>query len=470
MKFAPEIHSKLGFLLGTKHRKKVARGGRNGGKSYSFADAALARMISAPIIVTVCRELKTTIRDSVHQLLKERIEYHKLDHLFTITDHEIKCNQTDSILRYKHLHNNVAEVKGLQGTDVCWIFEAEALSESSWMVLNPTIRKDNAEIWIEFNPKYEDDFVWSRFVIDPDEDTIEAEINYLENPHCPQAMLKEALECQRRRPEEYAHVWMGKPQGIGSRIYPMFDKAIHVRDFDMNEIIERGAEFFMGQDPHTVYYPFAVWGARIPKGEDEFDYWIFNEFPDLSHFGGKFYYEKRNVVGCALTLKERANIFRVLDITVGDRQYPVKYEHRGLDTRFAKASGAASETLNTRGIIMEMADPINGGMVFETPMEGTIDSQRDRLKELLNYFPESGISSVNCPHFFVAPWCKNTIASFCHHRDDLAKNREDEKYKDPVDAVKIMFAVMAGYPHKQLQPVGAGSYQPSSGGSTGWMR
>ena len=91
MEFRPEIMRKLGFLLGTKHRKKIAHGGRNGGKSYSFADAALARMMSGLTIVTVCREFKTTIKDSVHQLMKERITHHKLNHLFDIVDNEIRC-------------------------------------------------------------------------------------------------------------------------------------------------------------------------------------------------------------------------------------------------------------------------------------------------------------------------------------------------------------------------------------------
>ena len=352
---------------------------------------------------------------------------------------------------------------------MCWIFEAEALSEESWMVLDPTIRKDGSEIWIEFNPKYEDDFVWHRFILERDDDTIVAEVNYMDNANLPTSMAKLALETQRRRPLEYDHVWMGRPQGVGSLVYPQFDRSIHVREFDMMEIITRGAEFFMGQDPHTVYYPFCVWIARIPKGSDEYDYWVYNEWPTVDHFGGKFYYEMRKEVSCSLTLAERSRIFRVMDVTLDDT-YQIDILHRGLDTRFAKAAGAVSETLNTRGIIIEMADPVNGGMVFETPPEGTIDSQRDRLKENLNWFPDVPMSSVNCPHWYIAPWCKNTIASMANHRDDLGKNREDEKYKDPVDAIKICHAVMSAYPHASGEESRSEYAYSGSSNGRGWMR
>ena len=35
----------------------------------------------------------------------------------------------------------------------------------SWDVLIPTIRKSGSEIWISFNPKFEDDPTYQRFVL-----------------------------------------------------------------------------------------------------------------------------------------------------------------------------------------------------------------------------------------------------------------------------------------------------------------
>ena len=41
----------------------------------------------------------------------------------------------------------------------------EAISDMSWDVLIPTIRKSGSEIWISFNPKFEDDPTYQRFVL-----------------------------------------------------------------------------------------------------------------------------------------------------------------------------------------------------------------------------------------------------------------------------------------------------------------
>lgn len=446
--FKPQIHPKLRFLLTEKWRYKGARGGRAGGKSYSFADAVLARMISSKITVAVCRELDTTIKNSVHKLLKERISYHKIGGLFEITDREIKC-KNGSILLYKHLHNNVDEIKGLQSVDICWIFEAQSLTKGSFDVLYPTIfRNKGAEIWVEFNPDNDDDFIMQRFVYGNDPDTKCVEINYTENELCEQALIDEAEKCKKFYPDDYDHIWMGKPKSFGSKIYPMFDRNIHVKGFDLEKVKDK-TMFFMGQDPATVYYPFAVWIARVHRAEKEFDYIVYNEFPTVSMFGGKLFHEFRNEKVCNLTLKKRADLFRVLDNTI-EIMYPwINITARGIDTRFVKASGAASTTLGgTRGLIHTMADPANGGLAFETPQEIIIDVQRDILRGLMDYNKELGlIPGLNEPRFYVMPHCYNVIDSLEHHRVDNKSKSEDQKRKDPIDAIRITLATMEGYQH-----------------------
>lgn len=224
--FEPEFSEKMHGLLvdypeldlyvrNPNVRYRVAHGGRNGSKSYGFADMALLRMLSEKTSITVCREFQTTIKDSVHQLLKDRIAHHKLNDIFpVITDHEIEC-VNGSTIRYKHLHNNVVEIKGLEGTDICWVFEGQSVLSESWLILDPTIRKDGSEIWVEFNPMLKSDFVYDFFVTHKQESAKVVEINYVDNPWCPDNQKKLAAECERNRPDEYKHVWMGAPAGIG---------------------------------------------------------------------------------------------------------------------------------------------------------------------------------------------------------------------------------------------------------------
>jgi hypothetical protein len=359
----------------------------------------------------------------------------------------------------------VTEAKGLEGTTILWIFEAEDLSEGSFSIVDPTIRAvsdagNDPEIWVEWNPKYEDDFVWKFFVVNQPENCLLEHINYDENPHCPENLIELADRCRRTNPEQYEHVWLGQPKNKGGLVYPMFRKDIHVRDFDLDALVRSNANFFMGQDPHTSYYPFCVWLARVPKGDDEFDYVIYNEWPTVGTFGGKLYHEVRHQRMCSLSLRQRAAMYRVLDNTLDRTYHGVWMLARGIDTRFAKSSGGVSTTLKTRGIIIEMSDPENGAMNFETPPEGVIDVQRDRIRSLLEFDTFLPVHTLNDAHLFVMPHCHNVIDAFRFHRyeeirsvgvDGGQREKESETRKDPIDAVRIAMATASQYEHRSRE-------------------
>jgi len=451
----PQISDKMMWLFEQIKMYLIAEGGRAGQKSYAYADMCLCRMIQACIKVAVCREFKTTIADSVHALLKERIKFHGIEHLFHVTNNSIDYTPNGSRLIYKHLHDNETEVKGLQGTMICWIFEGHNLSAESWKYLDPTIRKTpemdrEPEFWIEFNPEYADDFVYKKFVESNDPDVAHIYLTYLDNPWCPEDIKRKAEKCRREDEDEYNHIWLGQPRKTGGIVYPMFDPDVHIRDVDLNRI-EPVANFFMGQDPHTVYYPFCVWLGREPRGDGTFNYYFYNEYPrtDSNDFNGKYYWELRKEKKCALTLKQRATLYKLLDNTISKTIPAIRLTARGIDTRFAKGAGTGSTTSNTRGIIIEMADPANGGLSFECPPEYMIDSQRERIKELLTYDTSLPITAFNEPRLYVSPHCHNVIDAFKFHRFDRdGKEREDEKRKDPMDAVRIAMATEQQHAHK----------------------
>jgi len=459
--FVPEINDKLEFLLTEHWRYKGAEGGRGAGKSVSFADAVLARMLQSPITVTAGREHDNTIRDSIHKLLKERVQYHRLDKIIDVSDHGLKCIN-GSELNYIHFHNNINGIRGLQGTMICWVFEAQTMSKESWDELYPTIRLPGSEIWLEWNPDQDDDFVMSIFAHPEDGRSKLVHIDYLENPLCPQVLLDEANKCKELAErtgdwEDYNHIWLGHPSKIGHRIYPMFTKERHIAygvQLDDPATFNESM-FFMGQDPATKYYPFCVWIKRIHKGEKRFKYIVYNEYPTLQSMNGKYFYEIRNEKVCTISLKQRAAIFKVLDNTIDKTYNDVEVKHRAVDTRFAKASGAASTTLGrTKGLIETWVGPENGGMTFQTPPEHIIDVQREVLQGLMTYDEALGyIPGYNEPEFYVMPHCHNVIWSLLHHRVNNETKSEDPKYKDPIDALRITFALMKGVAHvrKEVQ-------------------
>jgi phage terminase large subunit len=452
LKLNIEISRKVADVFAPDVRYRCLWGGRAGQKSYGFADKALEHMCARRTDIAVCREYEATIKDSVHKLVKERIDHYKLNRCFKITNNEILYPPNGSKIIYKHLHDNVDEVKGLEGTDICWIFEGHSLLKKSWDLLDPTIRRTprmtrDPEIWIEFNPDFEDDFAYQEFVVKTGRDRIAVYTTYLDNPWRPEETIQKAERCKRENEDEYNHIWLGYPRNVGGLVYPQFSMDHHIRDVDLNRI-EHVANFFMGQDPHTVYYPACVWVGRMPRGDGTFDYYIYNEWPMLNTFGGKYYHELRTEKKCTLTLKQRAQIYRLLDNTFDRTYYGVTIAARGIDTRFAKGAGAPSTTSNTKGIIIEMADVRNGGMTFETPPEYMIDSQRDRIRGFLDWDRLIPLNAFNEPKMYVMSHCKNMIDTLRFHRFDKdGKEKEDPKRKDFSDALKICMAIEQQYQH-----------------------
>lgn len=387
-----------------------------------------------------------------------------VEHLFEFTEREIRHIGNGTTFIFKGIRNSsVDDIKSCEGVDYCWIEEGQNITGNSLDVLIPTIRKKGSEIWISFNPDMENDAVYKEFVVKLRDDCILVKINYDENPDCPDEIKKDAADMLKTDPAKYRHIYLGEPNGVGSRVFPTFtdqpDKhgtGIHVRAFDIEELA-RSAQTFMAMDPHTVYFPFMVWIARIPKGK-EFMEIVYNEFPTLSFFDGKYYHEVRNSEVCTLPMIDLANMIKVFDQTIGDHLLPQKITERYVDTRFAKASGARSWSTQTDGLVAEFANPRNGGMVFKMPPERMIDVQRDNLREMLKYNENIPMCSINEPRFFVMPHCKNVIASLKFHRFNIGdSNRaagEDDKYKDPSDAVKICKAGMEKVEYKHPEDEG----------------
>ncbi|PZM94998.1 MAG: PBSX family phage terminase large subunit [Actinobacteria bacterium] len=191
-------------------RYRVAYGGRGSAKSWQFARALLVHGLQRPLRILCAREFQTSIRDSVHRLLADQIERLGLGWHYEVQQSTIRGrNGTEFI--FKGIRHNVQEIKSTEGIDICWVEEAEAVSDESWRVLTPTIRKEGSEIWVSFNPALESDPTYQRFVVRPPERAIVRRVTYRDNPWLPQVLRDEAEELFRRDPEAYAHVWGGEP-------------------------------------------------------------------------------------------------------------------------------------------------------------------------------------------------------------------------------------------------------------------
>jgi predicted phage terminase large subunit-like protein len=201
---------KLRPVFAGKSRYRVAHGGRGSGKSYSFALMTAVRGYQEPMKILCCREQQNSIKDSVFDQVKVAIQDHPfLEDHYDIGESYIRGkNGTEYIFR--GLKRNVNEVKSMTGVKICWVEEAETVSEESWRLLGPTIRLDDSEIWVTYNPANETSPTSLRFYHDPPDNAKVVQLNWSDNPRFPKVLESERLNDKERNSLFYDHIWEGK--------------------------------------------------------------------------------------------------------------------------------------------------------------------------------------------------------------------------------------------------------------------
>ena len=218
---------KLGVLF-EPHRYKVIYGGRGAGRSWGCARALLLKSIITPTRILCAREVQKSIRDSVHKLLSDQIQHLGISPMFDIQEAVIKVKNGGEFTFSGLSTQTIESIKSMEGIDYVWAEEAHIITKHSWDILIPTIRKDDSEIWITFNPSLETDETYQRFVINPPPDTVIVKLDYHDNPWFPEVLEKERLFCKENDPENYANIWEGqcKPAVEGAIYYHEIQKAI----------------------------------------------------------------------------------------------------------------------------------------------------------------------------------------------------------------------------------------------------
>lgn len=243
--------------LFTPSRYKVYHGGRGSGKSWSVAAALLILSLRQPLRILCTRELQKSIGDSVHKLLCDLISTHGLDQYFDIIKTSIKSRNGSEFL-FAGLRSNVAEIKSMEGIDICWVEEAQRMSEESWQILIPTIRKDNSEIWITFNPVDNDDSTYQRFVVSPPLDSIVRRVLWNDNPYFPEPLKKEMEHDRKKDHAMYLHLWEGETRRISGAV--IFAGRYVVDRFTAPDdaLFHYGADWGFSQDPTTLIRCFVL--------------------------------------------------------------------------------------------------------------------------------------------------------------------------------------------------------------------
>lgn len=214
------------FLFEPK-RYKVAHGGRGSGKSHSFAKALLIQAAQKPLRVLCAREVQKSIKDSVHALLADQIQFLGLGSLYTVLDTEIRGINGSRFFFAGLQQHTVTSIKSIENVDRCWIEEAQAVSEKSWDILLPTIRAPGSEVWLTLNPVLESDPTYQRFIANPSENSTVVAVNFTDNPWFSEELEAERQETLRLNAANYDHIWLGKCKpAVDGAIY--FEAMQHV--------------------------------------------------------------------------------------------------------------------------------------------------------------------------------------------------------------------------------------------------
>ena len=246
-----ELPEKLLFFLTENKRYKVAYGGRGSAKSWTVARCLILNAIKSKVRILCTRQLQTSIKDSVHKLLCDSINDLKLNEYFNITRDAITCINGSEFI-FKGLQNQTNEIKSMEGINFCWCEEAQSISEDSWQILIPTIRKEGSEIWITFNPDREEDATYQRFVKNTPPDSVVELVNYYDNPWFPDVLRKEMEYCKEVDFGKYEHVWLGKT--VIDTDAQIYHGKFEMLDFETPENVTfyYGADWGFANDPTAL--------------------------------------------------------------------------------------------------------------------------------------------------------------------------------------------------------------------------
>lgn len=187
----------------------LAEGGRGGGKTQSIARLLCYVAEKRTVRIFCGRETQNTIEESVYTVFKDIITQYRLN--FKVMHDKIIHNTTGSQIRFKGFkEQGQVNIKGMEGVDILWIDEAQAITQATLDTIIPTIRKQKAKVFFTMNRHVVADPVYKTFI--NRESCLHININYDDNPFISQALLEEAETCKLERPDDYQHIWRGKPQ------------------------------------------------------------------------------------------------------------------------------------------------------------------------------------------------------------------------------------------------------------------
>jgi phage terminase large subunit len=193
-----------------------AWGGRGSGKTRSFAKMTAVRtymwdQAGREGLILCGRQFMNSLEDSSLEEIKAAIrgEPWLLPH-FDIGEKYVRTTSGRISYTFAGLDRNIDSVKSKSRILLCWVDEAEPVTEEAWLKLIPTLREEDSELWVTWNKERKTSATNKRFGRSlTDERTKIVEINWRDNPWFPASLDRKRLKDKEERPEQYDHIWEG---------------------------------------------------------------------------------------------------------------------------------------------------------------------------------------------------------------------------------------------------------------------
>jgi phage terminase large subunit len=196
-----------------------AKGGRGSAKTRSFAMMIAVKGyifgnagIQGQLLCT--RQYMNSLEDSSLEECKRAIESEPfLSDYYEIGEKYIKSRDGRIVFTFAGLDRNIGNIKSKGRILICWVDEAEPVTDHAFTVLIPTLREEgegwNAELWITWNPARKTAAVETRFKDSTDPRIKIVTLNWRDNPKFPAVLERQRQRDLVERPDEYDHIWEG---------------------------------------------------------------------------------------------------------------------------------------------------------------------------------------------------------------------------------------------------------------------
>ncbi|KPF66111.1 terminase [beta proteobacterium AAP99] len=195
-----------------------AHGGRGSAKTRSFAKMTAVYgyrygMQGVRGQILCARHHLNSLEDSSLEECKRAIEEEPwLSDYYEIGETYIRSRDGNIWYTFAGLNSNLGSIKSKGRILVCWVDEAEPVTETAFTTLGPTLREEgedwNAELWLTWNRRRRTAAV-ERYAHSRDPLIKIVELNWRDNPKFPDRLERERQRDLAERPEQYAHIWEG---------------------------------------------------------------------------------------------------------------------------------------------------------------------------------------------------------------------------------------------------------------------